>query len=46
MTGIIADRKSFLIDPAGKIVRIYDKVNPKKHAEEVLNDLKQLQNTK
>lgn len=32
-------RKSYLIDPSGKIKKIYEKVNPETHAEEVLNDL-------
>jgi len=36
-------RMSFLIDPKGKIVKIYEKVKPLKHAEEVLADLKALQ---
>jgi len=35
-------RTSFLINPAGKIVKIYEKVKPELHAEEVLNDLKEL----
>lgn len=33
-------RTSFLIDPAGKIVKIYENVKPEMHAEEVLKDLK------
>ena len=33
-------RTSFLIDPAGKIAKIYEKVNPDGHAEEVLKDFK------
>ncbi len=33
-------RTSFLIDPSGKIAKIYEKVNPEIHAEEVLEDLK------
>ena len=33
-------RTSFLIDPDGKIVKIYENVKPETHAEEVLNDLK------
>ncbi len=33
-------RSSFLIDPEGKIVKIYEKVNPLTHADEVLADLK------
>ncbi|KKQ77944.1 MAG: alkyl hydroperoxide reductase [Candidatus Zambryskibacteria bacterium RIFCSPLOWO2_01_FULL_39_39] len=32
-------RTSFLINPKGKIVKVYEKVNPEKHAEEVLRDL-------
>jgi len=36
-------RESFLIDPKGKIVKIYEKVKPAQHAEETLEDLKTLQ---
>mgnify|MGYP000271127886 CR=1 FL=1 len=36
-------RSSFLVDPNGKIVRIYEKVKPAEHAEQVLADLKILQ---
>lgn len=36
-------RTSFLVDPKGKIVRIYEKVKPAEHAAQVLNDLKSLQ---
>lgn len=39
------NRTSFLIDPKGKIVKIYEKVKPEKHVAEVLADLKIL-NTK
>lgn len=35
-------RVSFLIDTEGKIIKVYDKVIPEAHAEEVINDLKQL----
>lgn len=35
-------RTSFLIDPAGKIAKIYEKVNPETHAEEVLKDLQKI----
>ncbi|MAZ40746.1 thioredoxin-dependent thiol peroxidase [bacterium] len=35
-------RNSYLIDPKGKIARIYEKVTPKKHADEVLNDIEEL----
>lgn len=33
-------RTSFLINPEGKIVKIYENVNPETHAEEVLKDIK------
>jgi peroxiredoxin Q/BCP len=36
-------RTSFLIDPAGKIAKIYEDVNPVTHAAEVLADLNDLQ---
>ena len=32
-------RSSFLIDPEGKIAKIYEKVKPEIHAEEVLEDV-------
>lgn len=32
-------RTSFLVDPAGKIAKIYEGVKPERHAEEVLEDL-------
>lgn len=32
-------RKSYLINPEGKIVKIYHKVKPAEHANEVLSDL-------
>ena len=31
-------RTTFLVDPLGKIARIYEKVKPEQHAEEVLED--------
>lgn len=34
-------RTSFLINPEGKIVKIYEKVKPELHAEEVLTDIKE-----
>jgi thioredoxin-dependent peroxiredoxin len=37
------NRTSFLVDPKGKIVRIYEKVKPAVHADQVLADLKELQ---
>jgi peroxiredoxin Q/BCP len=36
-------RQSFIINPDLKVVKIYEKVNTKTHADEVLNDLKMLQ---
>lgn len=36
-------RISFLIDPVGKIAKIYNDVKPLLHADEVLTDLKMLQ---
>ncbi|MCS6804910.1 MAG: thioredoxin-dependent thiol peroxidase [Acidobacteriota bacterium] len=35
-------RTSFLINPKGKIAKIYENVKPETHAEEVLNDLAEL----
>lgn len=35
-------RTSFLIDPAGKIAKIYENVKPAKHVAEVLADIAQL----
>lgn len=35
-------RSSFLIDPQGKIAKVYAKVTPAAHAEEVLADIKEL----
>jgi len=35
-------RTSFLIDPAGFIAKVYEKVKPIEHAEEVLADMKSL----
>ncbi len=35
-------RTSFLIDPFGKIAKIYENVKPEIHAEEVLRDFKEL----
>lgn len=36
-------RHSFIIDPYGKIVKIYRKVSPGLHSQELLQDLQQLQ---
>jgi len=38
-------RTSFLIDPKEKIAKIYEKVKPDTHAEEVLEDLRILRKT-
>ena len=35
-------RTSFLIDPQGKIVKIYEKVKPETHAEDVLREIQSL----
>lgn len=35
-------RTSFLIDPQGKVAKVYEKVKPEKHAGEVIADLKAL----
>ena len=35
----IAARNTFLIDPTGKIRKVYEKVNPTPHSKEVLADL-------
>jgi peroxiredoxin Q/BCP len=39
---IFAKRTSFLINPKGVIEKIYEKVNPSTHAEEIINDLAEL----
>jgi peroxiredoxin Q/BCP len=39
-------RHTFLIDPGGKIARVYTSVNPKEHSAEVLAELKALQKSK
>jgi peroxiredoxin Q/BCP len=36
-------RTSFLIDPSGKIAKVYENVKPAEHVAEVLADLKELQ---
>jgi peroxiredoxin Q/BCP len=35
-------RMSFLIDPEGRVAKIYEKVKPEGHAEEVLRDVDEL----
>lgn len=37
-----ASRSSFLVDPQGRIAKVYDKVRPADHAREVLADLQVL----
>ena len=37
------ERTTFLIDPAGRLVKIYDNVKPLGHAEKVIADIKELQ---
>lgn len=37
----VSARTSFLIDPTGVIKKVYEKVKPEVHAEEVLEDLKE-----
>jgi thioredoxin-dependent peroxiredoxin len=41
--GTLAARNTFLIDPSGKIVKVFVKVNPTGHSEEVLAALTDLQ---
>jgi peroxiredoxin Q/BCP len=43
---ILAARNTFLIDPRGVIRKVYLKVSPQGHSEEVLADLQQLQSAK
>ena len=38
-------RHSFIIDPSGKVVKIYRSVSPSMHSQELLQDLQQLQQT-
>jgi peroxiredoxin Q/BCP len=42
----LAARNTFLIDPTGVIKKVYLKVSPQGHSEEVLADLQQLQSAK
>jgi peroxiredoxin Q/BCP len=37
-----AKRYTFLIDPQGKVVRIYTKVETSKHSTEIIKDLQEL----
>ena len=41
-TFTIANRNTFLIDPQGKIVKVWTKVDPSRHSEEVLAALAEL----
>jgi len=41
-TMTIAQRNTFLIDPEGKIVKVWTKVDPQKHSEEVLAALAEM----
>jgi thioredoxin-dependent peroxiredoxin len=41
--GAVAARNTFLIDPSGVIRKVYTKVSPNPHSEEVLKDLAELQ---
>lgn len=38
-------RKTFIIDPNGKVVKVYGRVTPTGHGEQIVADLKQLQAT-
>ena len=40
-----AARHTFLIDPTGKIAKVYTSVDPAKHSVEVLAELDQLEKT-
>jgi peroxiredoxin Q/BCP len=37
------ERTTFLIDPDGKLVKIYARVKPLGHAEKVIEDIRELQ---
>jgi len=38
-----ASRNTFIIDPQGKVARVYQDVDPKKHTAEVIADIKAMQ---
>ena len=40
----LAKRHTFIIDPDGKLAKIYRSVNPSAHSDQVIADIKQLQN--
>jgi thioredoxin-dependent peroxiredoxin len=42
ITGLAAERKTFIINPDGKIAYIFDKVNAGKHDQEVMEVLEEL----
>jgi thioredoxin-dependent peroxiredoxin len=42
----IASRNTFIIDPSGKILKVFKQVQPAKHSTEVLGALEQLQGKK
>ncbi|OIP97650.1 peroxiredoxin [Candidatus Wirthbacteria bacterium CG2_30_54_11] len=44
--GLVAARNSFLIDPTGKIAKVYEAVKPEQHAAEVLADIRELQKSR
>jgi thioredoxin-dependent peroxiredoxin len=39
---LLPKRTSFLINPEGKVIKIYPKVNPQTHAEEIIKDVENL----
>lgn len=41
----LASRQSFLIDPSGKVVKHYAKINPETHTDEVPADLRSMDTT-
>ena len=40
----LAKRHTFIVDPDGNLAKIYRNVNPSTHSDEVIADIKQLQN--
>ena len=42
----ISKRNTFIIDPTGKIVRVYTGVDPNKHSQEVLAALDEVQESR
>lgn len=38
-----AKRHTFIVDPAGKLARIYRDVKPEEHSRQIMDDIKQLQ---